>query len=211
MSALQFDLRRVILLCALLLDAPSGALAQAKEVIPVFPVVDSARELKGRALTTALRAGGYVLYMRHAMQIPPFDGPCDKSNLTAEGEEQARKVGAAIRALKIPIGRLLTSEPCRNLDTARLLGLGEYEISADINPLGLRPGFDVTSARNARLMEMPPPGSNTLLVSHMHGAQDRREWVELELAEIIVYRPNGKTLTAPVARIRLETWEELQR
>jgi hypothetical protein len=60
-------------------------------------------------------------------------------------------------------------------------------------------------------MEVPPSGSNTLLVSHMHGAQDRREWVELELAEIIVYHPNGKTHTEPVARIRLETWDALQR
>lgn len=176
-----------------------------------LPVVDAARELKGRALVDALRGGGYVLYMRHALQFPPKASGCESKNLTPVGEEQARTVGAAIRELKIPIGVVRSSEPCRNLDTARLLGLGAFEITQDLNPGGMPPGFDSGAARFRQLIEMPPRGTNTLLVSHVHGSKKKEEWMHLEIAEIIVYRPDGKGATTPVARVRLEGWGELIR
>ena len=180
--------------------------------IPVLPLVDPANELKGAKLVDALRGGGYVLYMRHALQIPPTTEKCDTSNLTPVGEEQARTVGAALRELKIPIGTLRSSQPCRNRDTARLLGLGPYEITDDLNPAGLREGFDVSAARRRQLQEVPPRGTNTLLVSHVHGSVKKEEWMHLEIAEIIVYRPDGKgasASTTPVARVRVEGWAGL--
>ena len=176
---------------------------------PALPLVHPADELKGRALIEALRGGGYVLYMRHALQIPPTTEKCDTPGLTPVGEEQARNVGAAIRELKIPIGRLRSSEPCRNRDTARLLGLGEYEISQDLNPVTAREGIDIGVARQQQLAQSPPPGTNTLLVSHVHGSQKKEEWMHLEIAEIIVSRPDGKGAARPVARVRLEGWGEL--
>ena len=89
----------------------AGTVAPATPVAPepppvILPLVNPADELKGRALVEALRAGGFVLYMRHALQIPPTTEKCDTPGLTPVGEEQARNVGAAIRELKIPIGRL---------------------------------------------------------------------------------------------------------
>ncbi len=180
--------------------------------IPVLPLVDPANELKGAKLVDALRGGGYVLYMRHALQIPPTTEKCDTSNLTPVGEEQARTVGAALRELKIPIGTLRSSQPCRNRDTARLLGFGPYELTDDLNPAGLREGFDVSAARARQLQETPPRGTNTLLVSHVHGSVKKEEWMHLEIAEIIVYRPDGKgasASTTPVARVRVEGWAEL--
>ena len=177
----------------------------------ILPLVNPADELKGRALVEALRAGGFVLYMRHALQIPPTTEKCDTPSLTPVGEEQARKVGAAIRELKIPIGRLRSSEPCRNRDTARFLGLGEYEISQDLNPVAAREGIDIGVVRQRQLAESPPPGTNTLLVSHVHGSTKKEEWMHLEIAEIIVYRPDGKGAATPVARVRLEGWGELVR
>ncbi len=180
--------------------------------IPVLPLVDPANELKGAKLVDALRGGGYVLYMRHALQIPPTTEKCDTSNLTPVGEEQARTVGAALRELKIPIGTLRSSQPCRNRDTARLLGFGPYELTDDLNPAGLREGFDVSAARARQLQETPPRGTNTLLVSHLHGSVKKDEWMHLEIAEIIAYRPDGKgasASTTPVARVRVEGWAEL--
>ncbi len=192
-------------------QAPSPALPATLGNPAVLPIVAPARELKGAALLEALRKGGYVLYMRHALQIAPRLGPCEGSNLTPVGEEQARTVGNALRALKIPIGRVLSSEPCRNLDTARLLGFGEYEITIDLNPGGMPPGFDVGIARTARLAEMPRAGTNTILVSHVHGSQKKSEWLHLELAEIIVHRPDVKGGAEAVARVRVEGWGELMR
>lgn len=177
--------------------------------LPVLPVVDPAQELKGRALVEALRNGGHVLYMRHALQIPPTTEKCDFPSLTPIGEEQARRVGAAIRELKIPVGQVRSSQSCRNRDTARLLGLGDYEITEDLNPGGVREGFDVGAARFRHLTEVPPRGTNTLLVSHVHGSKNKAEWMHLEIAEIIVYRPDGKGSTMPVARVRVEKWKEL--
>ena len=179
--------------------------------IPVLPLVDPANELKGAKLVDALRGGGYVLYMRHALQIPPTTEKCDTSNLTPVGEEQARTVGAALRELRIPIGQVRSSQPCRNRDSARLLGFGPYEITDDLNPAGLREGFDVSAARLRQLQEAPPRGTNTLLVSHVHGSLKKEEWMHLEIAEVIVYRPDGKGGTTPVARVRVEGWEEVMR
>ena len=174
-----------------------------------LPLVNSAQEMRGKTLVEALRGGGYVLYMRHALQIPPRTTGCAQKNLTAVGEEQARKVGAAIRDLRIPIGVVRSSEPCRNLDTARLLGFGNFEVTEALNPGGMREGFDVHAARFNQLIETPPSGTNLLLVSHIHGSANKAEWMQLEIAEIIVYRPDGKGATTPVARMRLEEWAEL--
>ena len=188
---------------------PSPALPATLGNPTALPIILPERELKGAALVEALRKGGYVLYMRHAMQITPKFGPCEGSNLTPEGEEQARAVGNGLRALKIPIGRVLSSELCRNRDTARLLGFGEYEVTIDLNPGGMPPGFDVGIARARRLTELPRAGTNTILVSHVHGSQKKSEWLHLELAEIIVHRPDGKGGAEAVARVRVEGWGEL--
>ena len=68
-------------------------------IVPAFlPIVNPANELKGSALLEALRKGGFVLYMRHA-ETGVVTEKCSQSNLTAAGEEQARKVGAALREL----------------------------------------------------------------------------------------------------------------
>ncbi|MEO8101618.1 MAG: hypothetical protein ABI790_03780 [Betaproteobacteria bacterium] len=191
--------------------APSPALPSTLGNPTALPVIAPARELKGAALVEALRQGGYVLYMRHAMQIAPKPGTCEGSNLTPAGEEQARTVGRAIRALKVPVGRVLSSEPCRNRDTSRLLGLGEYEITIDLNPVGSQPGVDFGAARTARLAEMPRGGTNTVLVSHVHGSRKKSEWLHLELAEIIVHRPDGQGGAEAVARVRVEGWGELMK
>jgi phosphohistidine phosphatase SixA len=176
---------------------------------PAIPLVDPARALSGKALLDALRAGGLNLYMRHAQQIPPVSAVCEGSNLTPLGDAQAQRVGKAMRELKIPVGKLYTSEPCRNIDTAKQLGLGPYEIREEINPGGTKPGVDYGALRTKMLMQVPAMGTNTLLVSHMHGSPNRSEWMHLELGEIIVYRPNGKNLSSPIARIRVEGWDEL--
>lgn len=66
--------------------------------------------LTGDALVEALQDGGLVLYLRHAItDADAADGlptdPCGKQRgLTEEGRRQARDIGAAIRALDIPIG-----------------------------------------------------------------------------------------------------------
>ena len=81
-----------------------------------------------------LRAGGQVVVMRHAStdrssaDPPDFRlGDCStQRNLSDAGREEARRVAAAFRARGVPIGRVLSSQWCRCLETARL-AFGEPE------------------------------------------------------------------------------------
>jgi broad specificity phosphatase PhoE len=80
------------------------------------------------ALWALLRAGGQTVLIRHATTTPgvgdppgfrPGDCPTQR-NLTEAGREEARRVGAAFRSRDVPVGRVLSSQWCRCLETARL-------------------------------------------------------------------------------------------
>jgi hypothetical protein len=183
--------------------------AAAEEPMPTLPLVDAARELKGAALVQALRGGGYNLYLRHATQFPPIEPEdCTKPALKPEGIAEAADVSHAIRALNIPIGRVVSSEPCRNRETARRLALGTVENAKGLNPGSDTGGMPPGEARRALLGAEPKKGTNTLMVSHVHGGKDKADWMHLELMETIVYAPNGGR-PVPVARIRREAWAGL--
>jgi hypothetical protein len=173
-----------------------------------LPIVDAAKELKGATLISALRKGGFVLYMRHTEAGSPAE-KCDQNSLSPVGTENARRVGLAIRELTIPIGAVRSSAPCRTNMTAITLGLGPVEVSEDLNPVAPRPGFDLGAARTARLNEAPPAGTNTILVSHLHGSRNRDEWLHLELGEIIVFRPVSGAHAEAVARVPVAKWPRL--
>jgi phosphohistidine phosphatase SixA len=75
----------------------------------------------------ALRQGGVVALFRHA-RAPGTGDPADfrlddcstQRNLSAEGRQQAQRIGEQFRARQIPVERVLSSRWCRSLDTARL-------------------------------------------------------------------------------------------
>ena len=91
------------------------------------PAVNVVSERKGVALIDALQRGGLVLYMRHT-ETGKVTAECTESNLSQTGEQQAVKIGEAMRALKIPFGIRESSESCRVQDTARLLGLDRKSV-----------------------------------------------------------------------------------
>jgi phosphohistidine phosphatase SixA len=153
--------------------------------------------LKGKALVEALRGGGFVLFMRHAQQVredPDREKrDCDDARLSTTGQEQARTVGAALRALQIPIGTVLSSEYCRARQTAELVAVGPVTVTADLNMTGPFP------ERKKRIATPPTPATNTLLVSHS----------QVEIAEIVVYKPDGYGGAEPLARIKVSDWKAL--
>lgn len=142
----------------------------------------AAEELSGEALVEALRGGGYTLYFRHA----PTDwsgtdqvreagdwtscDPAKMRQLSDEGRETARRAGAAIRRLGIPVGRVLSSEYCRSAETARLLELGTVETTRDVMNMRaaeLMGGREAVVRRAQAVFRRPPPdGSNTVVVGH---------------------------------------------
>jgi phosphohistidine phosphatase SixA len=94
------------------------------------------------ALWSQLRAGGLVVFIRHAETDPGVGDPpgfrlddCKtQRNLSAAGREQAKRLGEALRRERVPIGQVLASEWCRCRDTATL-AFGRYETWPALNNL----------------------------------------------------------------------------
>ena len=172
------------------------------------PVIDEAGALKGAALLSALRQGGLNLFMRHT-QAGTVTPQCTASNLSPAGERDARFVGESFRKLGVPIGRVLSSPVCRVADTAKLLALGEPELSVDLSNVPTPQDADLDAARGKRLAEMPARATNTLLVSHLQGGKTQAQWIYLDFGEIVVFRPDGKGHSNAVARIRADDWYDL--
>ncbi|TVQ94895.1 MAG: histidine phosphatase family protein [Chromatiaceae bacterium] len=86
------------------------------------------------ALWGQLAAGRAVALLRHALAPGTGDPPgmvldeCrTQRNLSAAGRDQARAIGARLRAHGIDRAEVRSSQWCRCLDTARLLGVGEVQ------------------------------------------------------------------------------------
>lgn len=84
------------------------------------------------ALWEALQSGNHVALLRHA--IAPGTGDpvgfsvddcATQRNLSAEGRDQARRIGSRFRENGMPQAAVFSSQWCRCMETARLLGLGQ--------------------------------------------------------------------------------------
>lgn len=91
--------------------------------------------LSKASLWSQLRQGkGYVILFRHALAPGTGDPPnfrlgdCStQRNLSDEGRQQAIRMGEILRQQKIPVSRVLSSQWCRCLETARLMQVGKVE------------------------------------------------------------------------------------
>jgi broad specificity phosphatase PhoE len=128
---------------------------------------------------------GRVLMLRHAL-APGFGDPpgfkvddcATQRNLDDVGRKQARLLGARMRAAGIRSAKVYSSQWCRCLETARLLGLGKVEPLAALNSF-----FDRTEERASRLRQveaflsrLPRDGDPVVLVTHqvtISGITDR--------------------------------------
>jgi len=86
------------------------------------------------ALWKALRSGGHVVLLRHALAPGTGDPPgfrlgdCQtQRNLSMQGREQATRIGELFRNHGMQTARVFSSQWCRCLETARLLDLGPVE------------------------------------------------------------------------------------
>ena len=126
-------------------------------------------------IVRTLQAGGHTLLMRHALSDATVGRQellrscATQRNLTVAGREQARAIGRAIRALRIPIGQVRASPLCRTRDTARL-AFGRATLDRMLVNTGIL-GTLADDRRRGRalraLVRRPPPkGQNTVLVTH---------------------------------------------
>ena len=117
---------------------------------------------------------GIVAILRHAF-APGTGDPATFSlddcatqrNLDAQGREQARKIGAAIRAAGATVDRVVTSQWCRCRDTARFLDLGPVEDLPALNSFFRN--RDRAGPQTAELRQFLlglPPAETVVLVTH---------------------------------------------
>ena len=177
----------------------------------------SPNELIGR-----LRQGGYVLVMRHASspreapskEVANADNTKLERQLDEAGRTGATALGEAIRALRIPIGMVLTSPTYRALETVRLARL---DSPTTVNELGDggQSMQGITEAQAAwlrsRVTETPRSG-NTILVTHQPNlSRAFPDWgPSVADGETVILRPDGKGGFALVGRIPIEEWSPLR-
>jgi phosphohistidine phosphatase SixA len=128
-------------LCARRLAA-TGALALAI----LFAAASSGLATDKAAIWRALASEGHVALLRHAIAPGVGDprefmiGDCgSQRNLSEEGRKQARRIGARLRENGIESARVFSSQWCRCLETARLLGVGPVSELAILNSFFQRP------------------------------------------------------------------------
>ncbi|HET8577110.1 MAG TPA: histidine phosphatase family protein [Methylomirabilota bacterium] len=170
----------------------------------------------GHALVEALRQGGYVIFFRHARtdfsQRDSSLADCaTQRNLSNEGREQARAIGAAIRRLGIPIGRVLASPYCRTRETAEL-AFGRVEVTRDLLGRGASEEQSRIAASLLRpLLGVPvEPGTNTVLVSHGFNLR-AADGIVLAEGEAAIYRPGEGGAFTRVGRLTSDQWTLAER
>ena len=142
----------------------------------------SAAGLDGEALVKALKAGGYTIYFRHTQTDWSKEDhiskagdwkSCDPNKirqLSDKGRNTAKAIGRAIRTLKLPIRRVLSSEYCRAIETVRLMQIGTVEPTIDIMNLRAADyvgGRDAAVRRLRQLIAAPvAPGGNVVIGAH---------------------------------------------
>ena len=181
-------------------------------------------DLQGRALIDALRAGGHTLYFRHAatewsqqdrVEQPGDWTSCDPSRfrqLSDNGRDTARAIGEAMRALGVPVARMLASPYCRTLETAQLMDLAPVETTDAVINMRVASYFGGRAAVVATaqaLLETPPlADSNTVIVAHGNVARDATPVYPGE-AEAVIFRPEGGGGFRFVGRLGPDDWVRL--
>jgi phosphohistidine phosphatase SixA len=85
---------------------------------------------------SALAGDGAVLIVRHGVAPGTGDPPgfrlddCStQRNLSADGRAQAERLGALFRSKGVRITKVMSSPWCRTIDTARLMGFSDIEVT----------------------------------------------------------------------------------
>lgn len=189
--------------------ASAGMMAAAAPATP--------REVD-RQVIAALQNGGYVIYFRHAStdrsqqdSDPQNLANCaTQRNLTDDGRAQARATGDAIRSLRIPVGEVLSSEYCRAQEHA-LLAFGKVTVEPSLvlpDPLPDNERQRNKESLQRLLATPPPPGVNTILISHSPNLKDATD-VDLTVeGSAVILRP-ADGAPAVVALVLPGDWTSL--
>jgi broad specificity phosphatase PhoE len=189
------------------------ALAVAASAQPVSSDAELAR---------ALRAGGHVIVFRHGAthsdqaDTDPLnpDNIAKQRQLNAKGEDAAKALGAAFKAIAVPVGKVFTSQFNRAYQTATLAGFNGVEKTVDVTEGGLVVSPNENNRRATALRKLastvPPTGTNVLIVTHKPNTIDAfgKDWFEVKEGEATIFKPDGGGYKV-VARVRMDEWPRI--
>ena len=178
-----------------------------------LPGTASAELLTGEVLWQALRQGGHAVLFRHAIAPGGGDpaefrlGDCStQRNLSEEGRQQARAIGAAFRARDIPVMAVLASRWCRSTETAELaFGRAEPFPAIDSFFQDRARGPGQTEAARAHIRAFQGPG-NIILVTHQVNITALTDIFPAS-GEAVVVRPEPAAANGIAVVGRLRAWE----
>jgi phosphohistidine phosphatase SixA len=187
----------VLLASVLLLPAPTAGQQ---------PVLDVPLEL-ARA-----RDPGIVTLLRHA-QAPGIGDPANftladcatQRNLSEAGRRYARRLGEAFRVVGVRDADVRTSQWCRCVETARLLGVGSVHTAPYLNSFFAGRGDEAasTQALRAAIVQKLDSRRPTLLVTHQVNITALTGVVPSE-GEVVFVRATAAGTVAVVARVRIQ-------
>jgi phosphohistidine phosphatase SixA len=176
-------------------------------VLPAIgsPIAAGANE----ALWDLLKTGGQVVVIRHASTEPGTGDPpgfrlgdcTTQRNLSEEGREEARRIGAAFRDRGVPAGKVLSSQWCRCLETARL-AFGTAESWAPLNSFFDDRSREPEQTRQVRLLaDRRPTSGNLVLVTHQVNIT-ALTWIFPNQGEMVILTPSGNGKFVVAGRMR---------
>src|SRR3569833_175484 len=128
-----------------------------------------------------LKKPGHIVLLRHSnapgnateRDDMDFKDCSQQRNLAAEGRAQAARIGDAFRKQKVTQVRLISSQYCRAVDTAKRTKLGPVTQNPALNLVYLaNPGAMRSAGEKGReLMKKIPARQLTMLVSHVTNIQ----------------------------------------
>ena len=192
---------------------------------PTINTTEVAGPLQGAALVQALRTGGLLLWMRHTERddrsgtVTPEQAVSHdcaaQSELTATGRQHAKQIGAAIRALHLPIATVRTARLCRTETTGRLLRIAPITTDdrLDASSTWINRGGAAAQQRATLqvLSETPSAGTDVVLVSSILDIPTPQPAVlhDLGPGETVVFRPGPAGKATLLARIGESAWPTL--
>jgi broad specificity phosphatase PhoE len=196
----------VALVLLLTVVQPAHAFQRARRTAP--PPLPTLDDVGPARVLAALRGGGHILACRHAITDRSggrrgpveFNDRSTQRNLSAAGEEQARRLGRAIAALEIPIGEVDASPYARTMETAQL-AFGRA------TPDRMLYGSRSADAFRERFNRKPSEG-NAVLMTHQGILRSVLGYREPGEGDCIVLRPTSDGPQV-VSNVTVPEWERL--
>lgn len=178
--------------------ASAGNTAGSSDGTTILTEIDpQAAEILGE-----LRAGGYVIYMRHALtnrdQEDTDRASCDtQRNLDNRGREQASVIGLSFQRIDMQFDHVYSTDYCRTKETASLVAQPPEILPDD--------EFFTEGAVTELLGTVPEAGQNTLIIGHGEPLLNAIGYT-VEEGEAVIVRPSEDGTFEIMSTFSLADW-----